>query len=169
VAKSCRQADGARRARLIVDPLDGTTNFLHGYPQSRSAIGLPGRRQARGGGDTRRPASAPTARFVAAVRSGRTRLSVWRPTDPRLRAHRHRVPSSRSTCCTCTWPASRGDRRASGGDGPARRRSTWRRRRGELDASGSCSSHVGHRRGHIVIREAAHRDAARRRVGRTEQ
>jgi len=32
-AKSCRPSGRRRRARLIVDPLDGTTNFLHGYPR----------------------------------------------------------------------------------------------------------------------------------------
>ena len=80
----------------IIDPLDGTTNFLHGFPtfaglDSASAKGPPAARRGL------RP-DAPGVLYRLARRrraAGRQENPRQRPAHPGRRADRHRVPVSR--------------------------------------------------------------------------
>ncbi len=95
------EESGARRAataeyRWIIDPLDGTTNFIHGFPQYCVSIGV----QHRGALDARRGLRPGEERAVHRL-EGPRRLPQ-RPAHPRLevpapagRARRHRLSRSR--------------------------------------------------------------------------
>ena len=86
---------GTSGRRWIVDPLDGTTNFAHGYPLFNVSIGyerdgqvVAGRSMRPRSANATRP-SAARARPATAARCG------FRRRPPRRRAGLHGLPSRR--------------------------------------------------------------------------
>jgi hypothetical protein len=88
------ETKGDGRNRWIVDPLDGTTNFLHGVPHfaSRSPTSCSGPRRATAPSSTR-----PTpARAGCACRAARIRRAPWSPPASRISARVAMPPTSPS-------------------------------------------------------------------------
>ena len=93
-----RLVDRARRSSFIVDPLDGTTNFLHGFAEYAVSIAAAVRGRGRGGRDHRVPTDE---RFTATLGGGAFRngepISVSNIDEPSRALDRHRLPVRRTT------------------------------------------------------------------------
>ena len=99
------EESGGERAALgwLVDPLDGTANFLHGFPAVGVSIGLVLDGVPSSGSCTRRCSATRTARPRVAARPGTAGRSR---SAPGRRARRSRPPGSRSGARTGSPPTS---------------------------------------------------------------